>query len=193
MTSCLPGEDSSSKGLGALSQLSDFDDIFSQKFEVRRSSSIFSLRSYFKDMQFPALDLESLLTEIFINNGRLLHHERLLCFFPEYLQLQFKLINELMNMHTVLPVQYRYYLSIMAVSCYNCDYLLKILEEQFILNEGNPKWLKYGLKSADSKLRAIAEFNELLAHRPWVIYTEEIKVSTGSKQFLVSVEPDQPE
>ena len=80
-------------------------------------------------MQFPALDLESLLTEIFINNGRLLHHERLLCFFPEYLQLQFKLINELMNMHTVLPVQYRYYLSIMAVSCYNCDYLLKILEE----------------------------------------------------------------
>ena len=180
MTSCLPGEDSSSKGLGALSQLSDFDDIFSQKFEVRRSSSIFSLRSYFKDMQFPALDLESLLTEIFINNGRLLHHERLLCFFPEYLQLQFKLINELMNMHTVLPVQYRYYLSIMAVSCYNCDYLLKILEEQFILNEGNPKWLKYGLKSADSKLRAIAEFNELLAHKPWVIYTEEIKVSTGS-------------
>jgi sestrin len=160
---------------------------------VRRSSSIFSLRSYFKDMQFPPLDLESLLTEIFINNGRLLHHERLLCFFPEYLQLQFKLINELMNMHTVLPVQYRYYLSIMAVSCYNCDYLLKILEEQFILNEGNPKWLKYGLKSADSKLRAIAEFNELLAHRPWVIYTEEIKVSTGSKQFLVSVEPDQPE
>jgi hypothetical protein len=193
MTSCLPGEDSSSKGLGALSQLSEFDDIFSQKFEVRRSSSIFSLRSYFKDMQFPALDLESLLTEIFINNGRLLHHERLLCFFPEYLQLQFKLINELMNMHTVLPVQYRYYLSIMAVSCYNCDYLLKILEEQFILNEGNPKWLKYGLKSADSKLRAIAEFNELLAHRPWVIYTEEIKVSTGSKQFIVSVEPDQPE
>ena len=83
-----------------------------------------------------------------------------------------------MNMHTVLPVQYRYYLSIMAVSCYNCDYLLKILEEQSILNEGNPKWLKYGLKSADSKLRAIAEFNEMLAHRPWVIYTEEIRVST---------------
>ena len=83
-----------------------------------------------------------------------------------------------MSDNCILSLEAKFYLGVMAVSCYNCDYLLKILEEQFILNEGNPKWLKYGLKSADSKLRAIAEFNEMLAHRPWVIYTEEIRVST---------------
>ena len=60
----------------------------------------------------------------------------------------------------------------MAVSCYNCDYLLKILEEQFILNDGDIKWLHYGLKAADPKLRVIAEFNELLAHKPWILYTD---------------------
>jgi hypothetical protein len=30
---------------------------------------------------------------------------------------------------TVLPPNYRHYLAIMAVSCYNCDYLLRVLEE----------------------------------------------------------------
>ena len=72
------------------------------------------------------VDLEQLLTDIFIMNGRLLHHERLLCYFPEYLKMNFKVINDLMNVQTILPITHRYYLSIMAVSCYNCDYLLKI-------------------------------------------------------------------
>ena len=74
-------------------------------------------------------DLEQLLVDIFITNGRLLHHERILCLYSEYLQMSFKLNNYLLNNQTVLPVSYRYYLSIMAVSCYNCEYLLKIQEE----------------------------------------------------------------
>jgi len=52
----------------------DFEDFFSQKLEVRRSSSIFSDRTFLKE--FPSssfIDLEKLLTEIFITNGRLLH------------------------------------------------------------------------------------------------------------------------
>ena len=31
------------------------------------------------------IDLSALLTKIFITNGRLLHHERVLCHFPSYL------------------------------------------------------------------------------------------------------------
>ena len=72
------------------------------------------------------LDLQALLAEIYITNGRLLHHERVLCMFPEYLQKHFKIINGLMNGEGGLPLPDRYYLSIMAVSCYDCDYLLKI-------------------------------------------------------------------
>jgi hypothetical protein len=64
----------------------DFEDFFSQKLEVRRSSSIFSERTFLKEFSAsPLIDLEKLLTEIFITNGRLLHQERLLCMFPEYL------------------------------------------------------------------------------------------------------------
>ena len=86
--------------------------------------------------------MQSLLTEIFITNGRLLHHERVLCFFPQYLKMQFQLNNELMNGENVLPITHRYYLSIMAVSCYDCDYLLKVQEEQFVMNGGDINWLR---------------------------------------------------
>jgi PA26 p53-induced protein (sestrin) len=79
-----------------------------------------------------------------------------------------------MNVSTVLPVTHRYYLAIMAVSCYNCDYLLKILEEQFILHDGDPKWLHFGLKVADPKLRLIAVLNETLAHKPWIVNAKHI-------------------
>lgn len=74
-----------------------------------------------------------------------------------------------MNNLSILPVAYRYYLSIMAVSCYNCDYLLKIQEEQFLINGGDSEWLRLGLKFVDPKLRHIATLNEMLAHKPWII------------------------
>ena len=131
------------------------------------------------------------MVDIFITNGRLLHHERILCLYSEYLQMSFKLNNYLLNNQTVLPVSYRYYLSIMAVSCYNCEYLLKIQEEQFILNGGDPCWLKKGLKAVDSKLIHIARLNELLAHKPWAIDAEEIKVRILLKfnfQFLLNTQ-----
>ncbi len=74
----------------------------------------------------------------------------------------------------------------MAVSCYNCEYLLKIQEEQFILNGGDPKWLKKGLKAVDPKLAHIANLNELLAHKPWTIDSELIKVSFNLNKFYSS-------
>lgn len=43
------------------------------------------------------IDLQQLLIEIFITNGRLLHHERVLCHIPSYLNLLFKVQNDLMN------------------------------------------------------------------------------------------------
>jgi len=37
----------------------------------------------------------------------------------------------------------------MAVSCYNCEYLINILEENFVLNGGNIDWISNGLKVVD--------------------------------------------
>lgn len=75
----------------------------------------------------------------------------------------------------------------MAVSCYNCEYLLKVQEEQFILAGGDPEWLQKGLKAVDPKLYHIAGLNEMLAHKPWVIDSNSIDVSNAYKIFYLAI------
>ena len=55
----------------------------------------------------------------------------------------------------------------MAVSCYQCDYLLNILEEQFILEGGDLEWISEGLAKVDPRLARFSELNEIMAFRPW--------------------------
>lgn len=74
-----------------------------------------------------------------------------------------------MTHEDALPITWKYYIAIMAVSCYECDYLLKLLEEQFLLNGGNVVWLTKGMKKIDKKLKRLGEFNEYQAFKPWVI------------------------
>lgn len=60
----------------------------------------------------------------------------------------------------IFPKHLNYYLAIMAVSCYRCEYLLCILQEQFLLAGGPLEWLIFGLRKVDHKLRRIAALNE---------------------------------
>ena len=57
----------------------------------------------------------------------------------------------------------------MAVSCYHCDYLLNILEEQFVLEGGDLTWITEGLVRVDPKLARFSELNEIMAFRPWAV------------------------
>ena len=71
-------------------------------------------------------------------------------------------------------MNYKHYISIMAACCYESESLINIIEEQFILQGGDPQWLVQGLKAVDPKLRALAELNELLAFKPWIIDEDNI-------------------
>ena len=73
-----------------------------------------------------------------------------------------------------LSTVWKYYIAIMAISCYECDYLLKILEEQFLHYGGNLLWLNKGLKAVDKKLQKLADINEILAFRPWDLDSADI-------------------
>ena len=73
------------------------------------------------------------------------------------------------NENGIFPKYVNYYLGIMAVSCYQCEYLLYILHEQFLLAGGPLEWLVYGLDKVDAKYQRIAELNEMLAYKPWSI------------------------
>ena len=74
----------------------------------------------------------------------------------------------------IFPRYYNYYLAIMAVSCYESEYLLYILQEQFLLAGGPLEWLIFGLDKVDCKLKRIAEINEILAYKPWSLRDEHL-------------------
>jgi hypothetical protein len=74
----------------------------------------------------------------------------------------------------VFPKHVNYYLAIMAVSCYKCEYLLILLYEQFILSGGPLEWILFGLDAVDPKIKRIALINEKLAYRPWTICQDDL-------------------
>jgi len=87
-----------------------------------------------------------------------------------------------MNREDVLPITWKYYIGIMAVSCYDCEYLIKILEEQYLLYGGDVEWLLHGLKKANKKLERLAELNELLAYKPWIVCASHIESLVKGKE-----------
>lgn len=48
-------------------------------------------------------------------------------------------------------------------------------KKQFLEHDGDPNWLN-GLSYVPRKLRNLYEINKILAHRPWLITKEDIKV-----------------
>ena len=83
-----------------------------------------------------------MLKSIFLIDGRIYKHYRLLSWFPTYMQQTYRsqllLMDnndfgeaEFMNQfeNEIFPKYVNYYLAIMAVSCYRCEYLLLILQE----------------------------------------------------------------
>lgn len=74
-----------------------------------------------------------------------------------------------------LDLHIKLYLGIMAVSCFNCDYMLNILEEQFVLNGGSIEWLTHGLKAVDVRVLKFAEINEILAYQPWKLSSKHVE------------------
>lgn len=65
------------------------------EFIVKRLPSMFTSLPHSKIVGNP--ELENLLVEMFITNGRLLHQDRVLSFFPEYLKLNTLLMHGLLN------------------------------------------------------------------------------------------------
>jgi len=65
-----------------------------------------------------------------------------------------------------------------------CTYLIHLHEQEFILQGGDPEWLK-GQNFIPKKLRALNEINKLLAHRPWLINRSHVEVRFIEKCNLI--------
>lgn len=117
--------------------------------------------------------------------GRSLHHLQLFTMstftFPEYMRKHIEAEERLglRHSHDLLPVTWKLYIAIMAVSCYENSYLLVFLEEQFIQSGGNPEWLRG--EGVERKVRRLADLNEVLAFRPWTLSLTHIEALLASE------------
>jgi hypothetical protein len=109
--------------------------------------------------------------------GRLLLHEKILLWFPDYFEINNKLINVIMNENGYLSIPCRYYIAIMAASTIKSDYLLRTLEEVFLSVGGDEKWLVQGLDAVPEKIKKIGKINNILAHQPWKLLDCDIVVT----------------
>ncbi|KAJ6215777.1 hypothetical protein RDWZM_010277 [Blomia tropicalis] len=71
----------------------------------------------------------------------------------------------------------RHYIAIMAAARHRCSYLIDFSRKEFLMNGGDPEWLK-GLTFAPEKLRNLDEVNKILAHQPWLFKKAHIESLT---------------
>eukprot|EP01138_Halocafeteria_seosinensis_P016342 gb/GECG01016673.1/.p1 GENE.gb/GECG01016673.1/~~gb/GECG01016673.1/.p1 ORF type:complete len:733 (+),score=88.35 gb/GECG01016673.1/:1-2199(+) len=119
--------------------------------------------------------VHQLYVKSYLTFGRVSHYEQLLSFHKSYLERWINILNALMRQDGPLPRSWRHYIAAMAGSRFHCAYVVNRQRQLFVAEGGDPTWLS-GLNEAPLKLKALAELNALLAHRPWKIDPEHIEV-----------------
>lgn len=107
--------------------------------------------------------------------GKLYFFEHFFMWVDEYFKHYMNTMELLMN-DDYIPKTWRNYIAIMAVSTSKCEYLLRILEENFLASGGDESWLVLGLDVVPAKVNKLARINNILAHQPWKIISDDIKV-----------------
>ncbi|KAL8603374.1 hypothetical protein ACOMHN_004225 [Nucella lapillus] len=130
---------------------------------------------------------QQLLIDAFLQNSRLEHMQAVMNHHPTYLEAFMAAHNALLRDEMgPLNFHYRYYIAIMASARHQCVYLMRLHAHEFLINDGNPLWLR-GLDHVPQKLRNLAEVNNILAHRPWLLKKEHLeKLLRGANNWSLS-------
>ncbi|XP_064629105.1 sestrin-1-like isoform X2 [Lineus longissimus] len=131
-------------------------------------------------------ETQSLFVDAFLQNNRLEHMVQVMGYHPEYLDCFLRTQHYMLRGDGPLPYEYRHYIAILAAARHQCSYLVKLHTTEFLLQGGDPQWLK-GLDNIPQKLKDLNEVNKLLAHRPWLINKTHIeKLTRGSDNWSMS-------
>lgn len=114
------------------------------------------------------------LNEISYSYGRILIYENFFFWYsgiiPKYINSLYVIMEEEGN----VPITWRYYIAMMAVSTINCYYLFKNLQEMFLIKGGDEDWIILGLQAVPKKLQMLSKVNNILAHQPWKLTVRDI-------------------
>jgi hypothetical protein len=146
-----------------------YDKVFNMKLEWKKLGSLFD--SYVTSYPFSANKARE---ELKLLSGRILVYENFFLWFSDYIPLYKKTLEVLMNEEGLIPLDWRYFIAIMAVSTIRSQYLFNYLKEQFLLKGGKEDWINSGLSEVPEKIQKLAKLNNILAHRPWKLITDDL-------------------
>lgn len=126
-------------------------------------------------------ELQALFRKAFLLSGRVSHFVQLLAWHKSYLSLFEDSVSSIMVRDGPLPLHWRSYIGAMASSELRCHYLADTQQYHFLVNGGEPEWIK-GIDYVSPKLFRLHEISSLLAHRPWLITADHIADLLSSDQ-----------
>jgi hypothetical protein len=150
----------------------EIDEILSMQLKQKQLGKLFE--NYITSYPFDRNLAKKELNELSCSYGRVLIYEN---FFFWYSGITPKYINSLhaiMEEEGNVPVTWRYYIAMMAVSTINCYYLFKNLQDMFLIKGGDEDWIILGLQAVPKKLQMLSKVNNILAHQPWKLTVRDI-------------------
>lgn len=139
---------------------------------LKSYGSLFS--GYNTTYPFDGESIKNLATRIAYNFGEILLYERFFLWYSGLFEMYIKTVEVLMQEEGTIPIIHRYFIAIMAVSTIRAPYLLKHLQQIFLIKGGEEAWLLGGLEKVPEKLRKLAKINNILAHQPWNLTTKDL-------------------
>lgn len=122
----------------------------------------------------------TLFVDAFLQNNRLDHVTQVMGYHPAYLDHFLRTQHFILRGDGPLPYDYRHYIAIMASGRHQCNYLIALQKQEFLLQGGAHTWLK-GLDYIPQKLRNLYDINKILAHQPWLLNKSHIEKLTKGK------------
>ncbi|XP_038058705.1 sestrin-1-like isoform X1 [Patiria miniata] len=116
---------------------------------------------------------KDLFIDVFLQSNRLDHLTTVMGLHPSYLEAFLRTQDFMLRGDGPLPFHYRHFIAIMATARHQCSYIVRLQENEFLAQGGDPDWLR-GLTFIPDKLRRLAELIKLLVHQPWLITKEHL-------------------
>ena len=149
----------------------EIDRLLSEKLSVNEiKSSILSHNSIYNKKPIHET-LSAYLPKMY----RFCYYEQFLFWLKDYFGIYKDTNSLIMKDIAYLSPQYKYYIAIMVVSTMKSQYLLKMVEEQFLEEGGDETWLIAGLNAVPKKLQVLSLLVNILSHQPWKVSSEELK------------------
>lgn len=130
------------------------------------SPSYFIPRSAFVPINTKEETVSQIFREVFLDTGRVPHMIQAMCWFPKYYDRFNITYDAIMYEEGQLPQTWRHFIAILAASQFDCLYLVRLEETEFLKSGGDPKWL-LGLENVPKRLTNLLQFINIIAHQPW--------------------------